>query len=515
MQVGLQVDAVRICVWPKGMKGRVPPSRIAKEGVEVSLFLAIARSMNSNLGNMKMSEVLVLSGQDLIDAGMAQGKWFGKALAAAHAVLEGGGSFEEALESARSFEPPPARALHAPDSVPFHLNIEAENAHEAANVEAVTRSMRELMRTPVVHAGTVMPDACPAGPYGTIPVGGVAVSEGIHPGMHSADICCSMAISIFPGVAPAALLDAVQAVTHFGPGGRARGQQIRPPQLVAERIDTNPLLRDVMSAAIEHFGTQGDGNHFAYVGTIKSSGETALVTHHGSRSPGARLYAKGMKIAENYRRQLSPETLPQNAWIPADTREGDDYWNALQTIRAWTKANHMLIHDLAAERLSAKVTDRFWNEHNFVFRRSDGLFYHGKGATPASDNWADDATDLTLIPLNMAEPILIARGKNAPNGLGFSPHGAGRNFSRTQHRRMQAGRSDADIFAEETKGIDARFFSGVTDISELPSAYKNAAAVRRQIERYGLAEIVDEVLPYGCIMAGEQQPFWKKKQQRS
>lgn len=460
----------------------------------------------------------ILSGQDLIDAGMPQGKWFAKALAAANAVLESGGSQGDALEAARAFAPPPALPLHAAASMPLHLNIEAETPDEAANVEAVTRSMTELMRTPVIRAGAIMPDACPTGPSGTIPVGGVAVSEAIHPGMHSADICCSMAISVFPGVAPAALIDAVHAVTHFGPGGRPRGQQIRPAKEVFERFETNPLLRDVTSAAIEHFGTQGDGNHFAYVGTLKSSGETALVTHHGSRSPGARLYSKGMKIAEGVRKILSPETLPQNAWIPADTREGDEYWDALQTIREWTKGNHMLIHDMTAERLSAKVSDRFWNEHNFVFRRSDGLFYHGKGATPAFDNWAEDATDLTLIPLNMAEPVLIVRGKNAAHGLGFSPHGAGRNFSRSQHRRMQAGRSEADIFAEETKGIDARFFSGVTDISELPSAYKNAASMRRQIEHFGLAEIVDEVLPYGCIMAGDWEanaPWRKKRDARS
>lgn len=50
---------------------------------------------------------------------------------------------------------------------------------------------------------------------------------------------------------------------------------------------------------------------------------------------------------------------------------------------------------------------------------------------------------------------------------------------------------------------------------ELPSAYKNAAAVRRQIEHYGLAEVVDEVLPYGCIMAGDWQADapWRKKRQ--
>ena len=78
-----------------------------------------------------------------------------------------------------------------------------------------------------------------------------------------------MAISIFPGVKPLDLLDTVQAATHFGPGGRPRGQQWKPaPELLA-RFDNNRLLKDIISPAIEHFGTQGDGNHFAYVGTLK------------------------------------------------------------------------------------------------------------------------------------------------------------------------------------------------------------------------------------------------------
>lgn len=55
----------------------------------------------------------------------------------------------------------------------------------------------------------------------------------------------------------------------------------------------------------------------------------------------------------------------------------------------------------------------------------------------------------------------------------------------------------------------------VTDISELPGAYKSAAAVRRQ--RYGLAEVVDEVLPYGCMMAGDWQADapWHKSGRRA
>ncbi|MHC2568340.1 hypothetical protein ACVMH6_000668 [Rhizobium leguminosarum] len=43
----------------------------------------------------------VMSGQDLIDAGMSQGKWFRPALDAANAVLSKGGSVADALEAAR------------------------------------------------------------------------------------------------------------------------------------------------------------------------------------------------------------------------------------------------------------------------------------------------------------------------------------------------------------------------------------------------------------------------------
>ncbi len=458
-----------------------------------------------------------LTGKDLVAAGARPGKWFSLALEAANEALARGESMEVAIEAARRFETIATIPLRAPKELPFHVNIEAETEAETHNVAEVVRSMTELMRTPVVRAGAVMPDACPAGSLGTIPVGGVVASEAIHPGMHSADICCSMAISIFPGVAPAALLDAVHAVTHFGPTARPTESEIPLSKTVLDQFEDNVLLRDILGPATRHFATQGDGNHFAYVGTLKSSGETALVTHHGSRSPGALLYKKGMAIAEKARRTTSPETLRQNAWIPADTHEADQYWSALQTIRRWTKENHFAIHDMAARRLTAKVSDRFWNEHNFVFRRSDGLFYHGKGATPAFDGWAGDATDLTIIPLNMGQPILIVRGKNAVHGLGFSPHGAGRNFSRTAHKRLFEGKSDAEIYAEETRGIDARFYCGTPAISELPSAYKNAATVRSQIERYGLAEVVDEVIPHGCIMAGDWEidaPWRKKRQQK-
>jgi RNA-splicing ligase RtcB len=162
--------------------------------------------------------------------------------------------------------------------------------------------------------------------------------------------------------------------------------------------------------------------------------------------------------------------------------------------------------------MAIEKQDRYWNEHNFVFKDGD-LFYHAKGATPLDDKFMPDITGPRLIPLNMSEPVLIVQGKTNARNLGFAPHGAGRNFSRTQHKKSLAHKTIEEVFAEETQGLDIRFFSKEIDISELPTAYKSAKNVRAQIEEYGLCEVLDEVMPYGCIMAGDVQKNapWKKK----
>lgn len=461
----------------------------------------------------------MISGKTLTDWGYPPGPWFKEAIAAAEKVRASGGSEAEIRAEVDKLLPVPSLPLRAPGERPFHLNIHAEDPAEAENIAQVEQHMAELMRVPTVVAGAVMPDACSVGgQLGNIPVGGVvATRDAIHPGMHSADICCSMAMSAFWFAhEPSAVLDAAMALSHFGGGGRPRGNQIRPPADILTAFEHNPLLAPLVSDAIEHFATQGDGNHFFYLGRHSSTGQLAIVTHHGSRKPGAMLYKSGMQIAERWRRKLSPETPAHNAWIPADSQDGEMYWSALRTIRAWTKASHFAIHDMVLEHIGGVLTTRFWNEHNFVFRRSDGLFYHGKGATPAWRDFADDSIGLTLIPLNMAEPILIARGLDAPHGLGFAPHGAGRNFSRTAFVRQNAGKPESEIVAEQTQGIDARFFCGVPDISELPGAYKSAATVRAQIAHYGLADVVDTIDPIGSIMAGDWQRDapWRRKRSR-
>lgn len=402
-----------------------------------------------------------------------------------------------------------------PKAIPYAQNIRAESAVEKQNIADVFSAMSVLMRTPTLVAGAVMPDACPVGGKGQIPVGGIAVAKNaIHPAMHSADICCSVMMTNLGKVDPKNVLDIAMKTTHFGFGGRDEFSDL-PEDFVA-RLQANSFLDDERSLflAKRDMGTQGDGNHFLFVGKSRNTGDTVVVTHHGSRGLGAYLYKKGMVVAERFRRQIAPKTLDKNAWIPFETPEGESYWEALQLVREWTKMNHTVLHQAIVDQLNADVVERFWNEHNFVFKKGD-LFYHAKGATPLDDGFVPDSHDgLRLIPLNMSQPVLVVRGKTTANNLGFAPHGAGRNVSRGAHIRSKAGQTNDEIFAEETKGLDVRFFTGNIDISELPSAYKNAEAVKAQMQEFGLGEVVDEIMPYGSIMAGDtivDAPWMKRR----
>ncbi len=452
-----------------------------------------------------------ITGKDLIALGYKSGKWFVEAIEYINTNDLDEVQMAEYLEQFRA--PDPIPLYETPKD--FIINIKAEDESEVDNVEKVINTMKVLMKTPTLVDGAIMPDACPTGPVGQIPVGGVVVAKNaIHPGFHSADICCSVMLTDFGKIEPKLVLDAAHSMTHFGYGGRPRGEQIPMSQELMDAFRENFFLNDerLISIARSHMGTQGDGNHFLFVGISKNTGNTMLVTHHGSRAPGAALYDKGMKVANRYRMEISPDTLKENAWIPFETEEGQAYWDALQLIRKWTKENHEAIHNATLGKLEIEKLDRYWNEHNFVFRDGD-LFYHAKGATPLDDKFLPDITGPRLIPLNMAEPVLIVQGTTNARNLGFAPHGAGRNFSRTQHKKSLAHKTIEEVFAEETQGLDVRFFTNDIDISELASAYKNAQKVRAQIEEYGLCEVLDEVLPYGCIMAGDVQKNapWKKK----
>ena len=440
--------------------------------------------------------------EQLIDWGVRpKGPYFGEAKDVAIKLFNEG--YHESAVKAPVLPHPPQMLYYSTPSK-YEDFLPVENELEEKNKLGVTKAMDEIMKVPTVTAGAIMPDACPAG---TIPVGAVVeTKDALHPGYHSADVCCSMALSVLSeDIDQKAVLDMLQGVTPFGyPIISCRDRVIRLEESFVNHFELNPFLHDLGKTAIQSFGTQGDGNHFYYVGRRSSDGRVCIVSHHGSRNFGARVFKVGLRRAKKKLNLLTDEINLEHAWLNINDDEGRAYWQALDVVREWTKRNHFDLHQYVINQMGLTTYDRYWNPHNFVFRKGDS-FFHAKGATPSYTGHSGDDSGRTLIPLNMDEPILITKHSNNDKALGFAPHGAGRNLSRTQFLR--------DIYSGEKPKSDMRTWCGREDPSEFPQAYKNADKMIGYIEQFDLAEIDDFIDPYGSIMAGDVDYYapWRVK----
>ena len=475
-----------------------------------------------------------LKSRDLLAAGWVDDRRLPAALRRAR-ELAAGGLARTAVFSRLAEEYPKAAALLERRETPAPLAeaVEPSAGIDGSAIAEARRRMVELLQMPVVRRGTLMPDTCPVqGGTATMPVGGAIETENaIIPGAHSSDICCSMFATFFSANHPVReLMDHLQSVTHFGPGGRPRHDHW-DSAVLTQPVWDNPFLTGLQERACAHLGTQGDGNHFAFLGQATFREESCrrlaaagygamvdqinqggghfqvLVTHHGSRGLGADVFKRGQLAARKWCDLHATDIPAAAAWLPADSAAGRDYWEALQYVGRWTRENHALIHAALLRRVGLRAAFQIGNEHNFVWRRGEH-FVHGKGATPA---WCDAAGRplLGLIPLNMAREVLVVLGRSNEAFLSFAPHGAGRNRSRgatLQACWQEVGSTDPaamrHLLERHTSGLDVRWYSGTSDVSESPLGYKDADAVRAQIDRFGLAQVVAEVQPQGCIMAG-------------
>ncbi len=357
----------------------------------------------------------LLTSQDLIAAGYEPGPIF-KTLVAKIAEYEAKGITDPkyALKLLkRDCGKPITMLQRRAEPIPFSEAIAPANREEEKNVENVRKQMHALLRTPVLSAGVILPDACPVSPQeAVIPVGAAVVAENaIIPSAHSADICCSVWATFYEKRSSVGSeLDDLTSVTNFGPIPRASGEWV-DDSVLDEDVWGNPFLKGLEKRARMHMADQGDGNHFAYIGemeitpeflaVLRLTGHTdlagnlapsvsktlrVLVTHHGSRGLGAHLYKRGQKAAEKHTAKVAEGIPNASAWLDATSDTGKDYWHALQYISRWTKANHRAIHRRFLEKIGGVAIAELGNEHNFVWKRGD-LFYHGKGATPA---WKDE-----------------------------------------------------------------------------------------------------------------------------
>ncbi|HQB03096.1 MAG TPA: RtcB family protein [Candidatus Hydrogenedentes bacterium] len=340
---------------------------------------------------------------------------------------------------------------------------------------AAIRQMKDACSLPISVKGALMPDAHVG--YG-LPIGGVlATDNAVIPYAVGVDIACRMRLSVLD--LPPSLLDdgndtrlkeAIEQETRFGIGASFKKKRLH--KVLDENWSVSPVTRKMKDTAWEQLGTSGSGNHFVEFGIldvfedclgVNLGSYLALLSHSGSRGTGAEVCKYYSARAQSSCPGL-PGELSRLAWLDLKQTEGREYWDAMELMGRYAAANHELIHDHITERLGAQVLLKVENHHNFAWKEMhEGrqLIVHRKGATPA---WEGQAG---IIPGSMAAPAYVVHGLGNPLCLCSAAHGAGRNMSRTQAKKLFSWHQLNDLLKKD------RITLLSAGLDESPMAYKN------------------------------------------
>ena len=228
-------------------------------------------------------------------------------------------------------------------------------------------------------------------------------------------------------------------------------------------------------------GSLGSGNHFVEL-TIDERSRVWLFLHSGSRGVGNKLAAKHIKIARQLCEQWwIPLPDPDLAYLPEGT---DEFWQYIRDLR-WAQHFALLNRDEMMDRvvdcLAAWIGEDVVREetirchHNYTEQMPDDLLrrWRGKPAGHRGTVWlsrkgAIDASEGKpgLIPGSMGTASYVVTGKGNPLSLNSSPHGAGRNYSRSAARKtFTREQLDTAMAGIEWRPTDAF-------LDEIPQAYK-------------------------------------------
>jgi tRNA-splicing ligase RtcB len=204
--------------------------------------------------------------------------------------------------------------------------------------------------------------------------------------------------------------------------------------------------------------------------TVDETDRVWLFLHSGSRGVGNRIAQFHIGVARELceRWWIQPPDRDL-AYLPEDT---DEFWHYIRELR-WAQEFALLNREEMMDRVIECVADWFGTEvvehelinchHNFTqlenhFRKE--VWLSRKGAIEAK------AGQSGLIPGSMGTASYVVVGKGNPLSLNSSPHGAGRNYSRSAARRT----FNSDQLRAAMKGIEYRDTDAFID--EIPQAYK-------------------------------------------
>ena len=304
-----------------------------------------------------------------------------------------------------------------------------------------------------------------------------------------------------------------------------------------ENADPSKVSQKAKQRGAPQLGSLGSGNHFleiqkvdeiyepdtAKVFGIHNKDQVVVMIHTGSRGCGHQIASDALREMANAVRKYNI-SLPdrQLACAPINSKEGEDYFDAMacaanyawanrQMILHWTRESFEKVFGTSAKDMGMNVVyDVAHNiakveEHQHEGKRVK-LYVHRKGATRAFPKGRDelpqkyrDVGQPVLIPGDMgrASYVLVGTEKGMEETWGSACHGAGRVMSRaaaTRRFRPQQVKDELD-----RKGIYLRAASKEGIVEEAPEAYKDVNHVVRVCQGAGIAKLVAKMKPIGVI----------------
>lgn len=259
-------------------------------------------------------------------------------------------------------------------------------------------------------------------------------------------------------------------------------------------------------------GTLGGGNHFVEIGKSEKTGKTYLFIHSGSRGFGASVAKYHIDRAVEYQQELilsklgkTPEQIiakykkedktkiepklkelklekakllakhgghvrNDHAYLEGELLE--DYLHDLDIAQQYAKENRLAMAKAIEKCLGIGQDIVCDSIHNYIELKKDGSKpVLRKGACRAEKD------EMLVIPLNMRDGVILAKGKGNEEWNKSAPHGAGRIYS----RKRAKSELDIDEFVEEMKDVYTTSVDKST-LDESPMAYKQKEEILTAIK---------------------------------
>lgn len=280
------------------------------------------------------------------------------------------------------------------------------------------------------------------------------------------------------------LREAIEAAIPLSKGNyntdiRNEGTARRVSTLIngADAVNFNPYT--VAPNWDLQLGTLGSGNHFIEV-SIDEQDRVWLFLHSGSRGVGNKIAMRHIKIAQGLADKWFIDLPhPDLAYLVESTPEFWAYINQLRWAQKFALLNREEMMDRVMDCFSAwigtdvQVEQRINCHHNYTEQErhfGKDVWLSRKGAIDASEGvWG-------LVPGSMGTRSYVVTGKGDRMSLNSSPHGAGRNYSRTAARK----KFTHDDLRKAMIGIEYRDTDAFID--EIPQAYKDIDIVMKDAD---------------------------------